>query len=405
MSAPAATDVLIVGAGPGGSAAAIRLARLGLQVHLLDRAHFPRDKTCSEYLSPEAVRHLDTLGVLATLDGAGGHPLTGTTVFGPDGSKLTGLFAQAGGAPFRGTGLSIARRILDAELVAEAVRAGATLSEGVTVRELLYDGGEVAGVVAEGGTSDTKVLRARLVIGADGLRSTVARRLGRRRHGIPDRLAFVAHVADVSQLGNEAEMHVGRDGYVGLNPIGGGVANVALVVPRPRAEEAKGDPTAFLYRELERFPGVVGRVDPRRERRGVQVTGPFAASSARLTAPGALLLGDAAEFFDPFTGEGILSAFRGAELAAETVGRALERTGKVTDRSLADYRLLYRRTFAGQRAVERLIGWGMFLPSLFDRAVGRLAARDLGHTLVGVTGGLLPARKVLAPSFLLRMLL
>ena len=93
------------------------------------------------------------------------------------------------------------------------------------------------------------------------------------------------------------------------------------------------------------------------------------------------------------------------ELATETVGRALARSGEVGDRSLADYRLLYRRTFAGQHAVERLIGWGMFLPSLFDRALGRLAARDLGHTLVGVTGGLLPAREVLSPSFLLRMLL
>lgn len=405
MSEPAATDVLIVGAGPGGSAAAIRLARLGLRVRVLDRARFPRDKACSEYLSPEAVRHLDALGVLPALDSGGGHPLTGTTVFGPDGAKLTGLFARAGGTPFRGTGLSIARRVLDAELVAEAVRAGATLNEGVTVRELLYNGGRVAGVVAEGGTGSSQVIRARSVIGADGLRSTVARRLGRRRHGLPDRLAFVAHVADVPRLGDEAEMHVGRDGYVGLNPIGGGLTNVALVVPRARAEGARGDPAAFFYSALERFPGVAGRVDSRRERRGVQVTGPFAASSARLTAPGALLLGDAAEFFDPFTGEGILSAFRGAELATETVGRALARTGEVGDRALADYRLLYRRCFAGQRAVERLIGWGMLLPSLFDRAVGRLGARDLGHTFVGVTGGLLPARTVLTPSFLLRMLL
>jgi flavin-dependent dehydrogenase len=405
MSTRNEIDVLIVGAGPGGSAAAIRLAHLGLRVRMLERAHFPRDKACSEYLSPEAVRHLDTLGVLSALEHVGGHPLTGTTVFGPEGAKLTGLFARAGGTPFRSTGLSIARRILDAELAREAERAGATLETGITVRELLYDHGRVAGVVVADEQGATRVVRAPLVIGADGLRSIVARRLGRRRHGIPDRIAFVAHVAGVAALGDEAEMHVGRQGYVGLNPIGGGIANVALVVPRARADGAKGDPTAFLYRVLEEFPGVAGRVDPRREHRGVQVTGPFAATSSRLTAPGGLLLGDAAEFFDPFTGEGILTAFRGAELAAESVGRSLARTGTVTERSLADYRVLHRRTFAGQRAVERLIGWGMFLPSLFDRAVGRLATRDLGHTLVGVTGGLLPARQVLAPSFLLRMLL
>ncbi|HVX88655.1 MAG TPA: NAD(P)/FAD-dependent oxidoreductase, partial [Gemmatimonadales bacterium] len=320
-------------------------------------------------------------------------------------ARLTGHFARAGGTPFRPTGLSIARRILDATLVDAAVRRGATLREGTQVHELVYDQGEVAGAVLRDAHGALGTLRARLVIGADGLRSTVARRLGPRHHGLPRRVAFVAHVDQVDGLGADAEMHVGRNGYVGLNPIGGGVANVALVVPRRMAAGAKGDPAGFFYSMLERFPGVAGRVRRERERREVLVTGPFAARSARVTAPGALLLGDAAEFFDPFTGEGILSAFRGAELAAESVGRALAREGRIAPRALTDYRALRERTFAGQRAVERLIGWGMHLPALFDRAVARLARHDLGHTFIGVTGDLLPARTVLTPSFLLRMIL
>lgn len=398
-------DVLIAGAGPGGSAAAIRLARLGLDVALLDRARFPRDKACSEYLSPEGVRQLDQLGVLTTLDAAGGTPLRGTTVVGPNGSRLTGLFARAGGAPFRAEGLSLPRRVLDATLVEQAARAGATLHEATTVQDLVYDQGAVAGAVVRDDQGRLRTMRASLVLGADGLRSTVARRLGPRHHGVPRRVAFVAHVAGVDRLDDVAEMHVGREGYVGLNPIGGGVANVALVVPRRVATGAKGDPTGFFYSMLERQPGVAGRVHRTGERRAVLVTGPFAARSARVTAPGALLLGDAAEFFDPFTGEGILSALRGAEFAAESVGRELARSGRVTARALADYRLLRARAFRGQRAVERLIGWGMFLPALFDRAVARLARHDLGHTFIGVTGDILPARAVLSPSFLLRMVL
>ncbi|MBW8771928.1 MAG: NAD(P)/FAD-dependent oxidoreductase [Gemmatimonadetes bacterium] len=398
-------DVLIAGAGPGGSAAAIRCARLGLSVALLDRARFPRDKACSEYMSPEAVRHLDALGVLDALDAAGGHALAGTTVVGPRGARLTGRFALAGGAPFRPTGLSLARRILDATLVDAARRAGVAVHEGMSVSELVYDGGAVAGVVARGPGAELRTVRARLVIGADGLRSTVARRLGPRRHGVPSRIAFVAHVAGVPGLGAEAEMHVGREGYVGLNPIGGGVTNVALVVPRRVAAAAKGDPASFFYHMMERFPGVAGRVRREGERRPPIVTGPFAASTGQVTAPGALLLGDAAEFFDPFTGEGILSALRGAALAAETAGQCLAREGRVSGEALAAYRALRREQFAGQWAVERLIGWGMFLPRLFDRAVGRLARHDLGHTFVGVTGDILPARAVLSPSFLWRMIL
>jgi flavin-dependent dehydrogenase len=180
---------------------------------------------------------------------------------------------------------------------------------------------------------------------------------------------------------------------------------VALVVPARCALEAKGDPTAFFYRKLDSFPGVTGRIDPRKECRPVLVTGPFAARSSRVTAPGALLLGDAAEFFDPFTGEGILSALSGAELAIESAGAAIARSGQVSVESLAAYRALRRSRFQGQWAVERLVGWGMFLPALFDRAVRRLGARDLGHVFIGVTGDILPARAVLSPGFLLRMML
>ena len=119
---------------------------------------------------------------------------------------------------------------------------------------------------------------------------------------------------------------------------------------------------------------------------------------------GAALLGDAADFFDPFTGEGIYSALRGAELLAETASVALERPGILRGAALAPIRRGRRRAFAGKWAVERLIGYGMLLPRLFDRAVARLERRGLAHTLIGVTGDFVPAREVLNPSFIARML-
>jgi flavin-dependent dehydrogenase len=123
-------DALVVGLGPAGAATAIRLARAGLVVTAIDRATFPREKACSEYMSPETLRQLSLLGVLARVEAAGGTPLRGVTVTGPLGARLTGRFGGGEAASFRPTGLSIARRILDATLVAAAREAGVTVIEG-----------------------------------------------------------------------------------------------------------------------------------------------------------------------------------------------------------------------------------------------------------------------------------
>jgi menaquinone-9 beta-reductase len=400
---PRVVDVLVAGAGPAGSAAAALLARAGHRVLLVDRAEFPRDKACSEYMSPEAVRILDRLGVVADLEAAGAVPNRGTVVTAARGARLEGRFDLAGFPPFRATGLSVARRLLDHRLALAAQGAGAELLERCTVEELLYDSGAVAGAVVRGPNGRSAV-RARLTIGADGLRSLVARRLGPRRQLPPSRVAFVAHLDGVLGMDESAELFVGASGYVGLNPIGGGRTNVALVVPRTRAAAARGRAEQFFLESVRTFAPVARRIDSASVARRVLATGPFSAWAGRVTADGAALVGDAADFFDPFTGEGIYSALRGAELLADAALPALSRPGPVRHADLAPYRRARRRAFAGKWAVERLIGYGMLFPRLFDRAVARLERRGLAHTLIGVTGDFVPARAVLNPAFLARML-
>ncbi len=401
----ASIDVLIAGAGPAGSATAAHLARRGYRVVVVDRAVFPRDKACSEYLGPEALRLLDQLGVVGNLEQAGAQPLLGTMVVAPRGASLTGLFSRTAVRPYRDAGLSVARRILDQALVDVARRAGAEVRERLTAEELLYESGAVAGLVVRDATGGRHTIRARLTIGADGLRSLVARRIGRRHYGFPARLAFVAHVANVPGLEGIAEMHVGERGYVGLNRIAPGLANVALVIPRGHASAARGDVTGYFLSQLERFPAIRERIGHAEIAREVMVTGPFAAWSGRVAVNGALLVGDAADFFDPFTGEGIYSALKGAQLAAQTAASALVHDGIPTARQLAGYRVARRAAFLGKWLVERMVGYGMLAPGLFDRAVGRLERRGLGHTFVGVTGDYVPARAVLNPWFLSRMVL
>jgi flavin-dependent dehydrogenase len=357
-------------------------------------------------MSPEAVRVLNKLGVVEALERAGAAKPRGTKVTAAHGARLHGVFDRAAVRPFRPTGLAVSRRILDQELIAAARGVGAHIVEGSRVEELLYDTGAVAGVLVRDTSGKRHTIRARLTVGADGLRSVVARRLGRRSHGRPRRVAFVAHLTGVRETGPYAELHVREVGYVGINPIGLGRTNVAVVVPASIAACASGRIPQFFSEMVSQFPAVARRMTRAEVVRPILTTGPFAAWSGRVVAPGAALVGDAADFFDPFTGEGIYSALSGAELLAATAIEALQLPGPITVERLAPYRWARLRAFVGKWMVERMIGYGMAFPALFDRAVARLGRREgMADTLIGVTGDFVPAREVLNPLFLARMIL
>jgi menaquinone-9 beta-reductase len=408
-----AFDAIVVGAGPAGSATALRLARAGTAVLMLDRARFPRDKACSEYLSPETTRLLDALspGVLAAVERAAPARLHGMKVVAPDGTAMVGRFAAAHAwqSP-RPYGYALPRTVLDTILRRAAEDAGAQIREKVAVEDLIFDGAAVTGVRARTEDGRRTTLPCRVVVGADGLRSVVARRLGLRRAGRPRRIAFAAHVTGVAGVEEQGEMHVGSDGYVGMGPIGHGEATVALVVPRARVRRERdrlGDSPAAFFAALHRFPGLRGRFEEARLTRAVLATGPFAQWSRRAIAEGACLVGDAADFFDPFTGQGIYGALRGAELAAECLIPALarERGSSIPRDALRPYARARRRAFAGKWLLERLIGLGVGWPALANRVIGRLArSPDLSDLLVGATANVVPARAVLGPRTLARLL-
>jgi menaquinone-9 beta-reductase len=401
---PSKVDVLIAGAGPGGSASAALLAQAGFSVLAVDRASFPRDKPCAEYMSPEAVRILSRFGVVEQLERAGAAPLAGMKVVGVHGATAHGLFAHASPRPYRSTGLSISRRILDQALVEAARQAGARIAERTALDDLLYEEGAVAGAVVRDGAGRQTTVHARLTVGADGLRSIVARRVGGRSYRRPQRVAFVAHLSRVADLGPSAELHFGRHGYVGLNRIGPDLVNVALVVPRERAVHARGRAQEFFLEALREFPEVHPRMSSAEMVRPALVTGPFAAWSRRVAVPGALLVGDAADFFDPVTGDGILSALRGAELVAEAMMPALQRPGPVVGAPLRHYLRRRRQAFAGKWIMERVTRYLMASPWFFNRTVSRLGRhQDMAHTAIGVAGGFVPLREIMNPQFIARV--
>lgn len=402
-------QVIVVGGGPAGAATAYFLARAGVDVLLLDRARFPRDKVCSEYMSPQASRILSEMSALRAVEESGAARLAGMRVHAPNGRTIHGEFAGAHGFHgFRDRGLAVRRTILDSILLESARSAGVRVEEGARVTDIARDtDGRVCGVVASGSTGPA-TRRAALVVGADGLRSVVGRRLGLiRASRWPRRIALVTHYTGVEGMTGFGEMHVDRGGYCGLADVGDGLTNVAVVVPVARAAEVAVDRTEFLESWIAERPKIAAmfvnasRVDP------VRATGPFASSARRAWTRGAALVGDAADFFDPFTGEGIYAALRGGEIAAPFIAEAVQARarGGNSDSPLRAYERARRAEFSGKWKVERLVGAAVAFPSLINRAATVLSRRrDMADLFVGVVGDFVPAREVLKPTYLLNLM-
>jgi geranylgeranyl reductase family protein len=401
-------EVVIVGAGPAGASTAWALAREGVDVLLLDRARFPRDKVCSEYLSPEASRILDAMGALEECERAGAEHLDGMLVRAPNGRIIRGDFqASHGYRGYRDRGLALRRTVLDEILVRRARSAGARVEQGVRVTDVRRDRrGSAAGVHArcEGVALD---VRARLVIGADGLRSVVARRLELARTARwPRRIAIVAHYEGVRGMTTHGEMHVDRDGYCGLASVGGGLTNVAVVLPLARLRQAPRGLGELMARWIASRPHLAARFEGAQRVAEPRATGPFASRARRAWSDGAALVGDAADFFDPFTGEGIFAALRGGEMLAAYAREWLRAPAASRARAeLVAYDRERRATFGGKWIVERAIGAAVAAAPLMNRAAAALSRRkDMADLLVGVVGDFVPARAVLTPAFLLALL-
>ena len=389
------SEVVVVGAGPAGAAAAILLAERGHAVTLLDKAAFPRPKICGEYLSPEAARVLDRLGVLKAVDAAGAQPLHGMRITAPDGTVLDSTYPTGGRwRGYRDHALALPREVFDRILVERARALPVDVRERQRVTGLLREGDRVVGVQAEDEDGARVDVAARLVVGADGRASVVARALGLVRPHRLRRLALIQYVSGVDGLGDRGEIFVDPPDYSILNPVAPGLVNLSLVVPLAHATPFRGRLEAFLGARIKQLRHLPARVAGMRAEGPLRVMGPLAYRVAEPRVGGVLLAGDAAGFYDPFTGEGLFTALRSAELLAEVAHPALTRDD-LSPGALAPYAVAKRWAFADKARVTRVLQLVIGHRRFANAAAHFLRRRPtLLATLMGVIGDFIPPRAI-----------
>ena len=385
-------DVLVVGAGPAGSALAAGLARAGASALLVESARHPRPKACAEYASPRIAEELARIGLPPEAWADAAVPLEGMQLHA--GSRATMIRYADRTGPRAAWGVD--RRRLDARLAENAIGAGATLRERASVVRVARSGGRVTGGwVRDVATAREELVTADWTVGADGVRSTVARLVRvERRVRFPRRIGLVAHYDGVAGLTDHGEMHVGAGGYVGLAPMPDGELNVGMALPM---HGMRGSSRARFEAAIAAIPAVARTLAGSRRLSPIRGAAPIGQRVSRVAGPGWLLVGDAAGFVDPFTGEGIYRALRSARAAT----RAIVAGGDV-ERSYVAER---RRAFAAKSALTWLIQGFLLAPPVLAHAVARLEARPHAALRLGsALGDLRPATDALAPAALLEVL-
>ena len=367
-------DVAVVGAGPAGAATALYAARAGLDVTLIDKRTFPRDKICGDAVARKSLSHLRDLGLLDRVR-VETHEAIGRAVLSCPTGREVAIDLSSPDEP--SPHMVCRREIFDNALV-EAARKQCTVIEGAIVTDIVHNNGRVEGVVVKDGAVE-RALRARVTVGADGFDSVVARRLGLYRHD--SSRWFVAtrgYYRGLDVAPRTVEVHFFDEtlpGFLWLFPTGDGITNVGLGLVhldlKRRHVKLRDVHEAVLAspRMRDRF---------RRAERIGEVHGwnlPTPDFSRTLAGDGFLLAGDAAGLVDPFSGEGIGNALDSAKVAASLIAEGA-RDAKQTALALAHYPKKLWETVNGReiklhyqlRSLARSRGVVNFL-------VGRAAAR------------------------------
>lgn len=315
-------EIIVVGAGPSGSTAAIALAQKGHDVLLLDRQEFPRDKTCGDGIPAGAIEVLYSLGMREKIKDANFYPVTKLLLSSPRGYVLR---AQLNKGVTGADSHVVPRLKFDALIQEHAVDSGADFKKA-QVKDILIEDGKVVGVRARLNGVDEEI-KAKVVIGADGVTSVVARGLRPDKHEDGHRaIALRTYITDIEVLPNEVEFYLYRGilpGYAWIFPIGESTANLGLGMRLDRFRDSDKSLEDLVDIFLE-MPAIKERLNRGGELNDTAVWQlNFGSQDMQRAYDGALLIGDAAGLINPLTGGGIHNGFISSLRAADVVDQAI----------------------------------------------------------------------------------
>ena len=360
--------MIIVGAGPAGSSLAIRLRRAGRDVLLVDKADFPRDKLCGEFVSPECLEHFEQLSVLPQILAAHPASLSRTLFYSTSGRSVAVENTWLSGEATVSIGIS--RKLLDNILLQKAEASGAAVRTGSTLLVVNLEHGSAHELVFRdrGGTSFAAA--ARVIVDATGRGRYLARKFESRPPVKPRQVAFKTHVTGAAISRGACELFSYRGGYGGCLVVEDGLFDLCFVTDASLARSIGGGPERVMAETILRNPRA-GNVLAHAEFEHDWLSVPIAKYGMfdPAPAPGVLAVGDAAAFIDPFTGSGIALALESSRLAADAIVTCEDPAAIA-----ATYRRVHAAAFRRRLALCRVLRLVTGRRPVADAAIGLLSA-------------------------------